>query len=570
MSETASLDAPDLESERKQIQTLLETWQAMQHLGPDEWQPLTEEALARSQRLGDPMLLVRSLIARGQAHVIRLECPQALALASQALALLEGSGQTDVQAGEFQVGELQARDPETRDLEARAHRLIGRVHYDLGDDGQALEAFERALQCAQDQSLALRLRGHIAAISIELGHLPEAITAIEQVLASPECDNRANMHSNLAIAWFRLSHQQQEAGLETQAQTALERAGEHIQRALMLARAESHHDIEAHALVTQADILEHQGDPDQALEVYRQAIRVAQISGFPWVELQALINVGGLEHKRNHHQKAIEVLDQALERAEQLGFKEQASRIHRHLADAHEALDHLREALAHHRQFHDLDAVVKSEAATRRLESLTVRFQVERAQLEAQWHRERAAHLAALNEQLEHQALTDALTGLANRRAFGEHFQRMFAAARKAGSALTVVLVDLDHFKRVNDVFSHTMGDEVLRVFAQVLLEHCRVTDLAARYGGEEFVVLMPGVSGQAAFEACERLRMATEGFAWSQLHPELRVTASFGYCDDLAVTAHTQLLEVADQHLYVAKANGRNRVEPLPLRSEV
>jgi diguanylate cyclase (GGDEF)-like protein len=550
MSNVTSLNAPDLESQRLAIKALLETWQATQHLGPDEWQGLTEEALERSQRLGDPMLIAHSLIARGHAHLIRLECPQALTLATQALGVLENSGQSDVEAN---------------DLEARAHRLMGRVHYDLGDDGQALEAFERGLRCAQDHGLALRLRGHIAAISIELGHLSEAITAIEQILASPQCDNRANMHSNLAIAWFRLSSQHEKAGFEAQAQAALEQALEQIQHALRLARAGTQHDIVAHALITQADILEHQGHPEEALEVYRQAINVAQTNGFPWVELQALIDVGGLEHQRGHHQQAIEVLGRALERADALGFKEQASRIHRHLSEAHEAIGNLHEALRHHQQFHDLDTTVKSEAATRRMESLSVRFQVERAHLETQWHQERTANLVALNEQLEHQALTDALTGLANRWAFSKHFRRMFAAAREAGSTLSVVLVDLDHFKRVNDVFSHAMGDEVLSTFAQVLRDHCRVTDLAARYGGEEFVVLMPGVSGPVAFDACERLRSATEAFDWTRLHPDLRVTASFGYCDDPEVTTHTQLLEMADGYLYAAKANGRNRVEPIP-----
>jgi diguanylate cyclase (GGDEF)-like protein len=297
---------------------------------------------------------------------------------------------------------------------------------------------------------------------------------------------------------------------------------------------------------------------------YQQALELAQRAGFPWVELQAFIALGCLEQRQERHLEAIARLEQALNCATDLDFKEQRSRVHFHLSESFEALGYFQEALQHHRHFYELDNLVKSEASTRRVESLTVRFQVENAQLEAKLQRERSEALVVLNQQLEHQTLTDALTGLANRRAFSEHFRRMFATARQANSSLSVVLIDLDHFKQVNDQFSHTVGDQVLKTFAQLLRQHCRVTDLAARYGGEEFVLLMPGVEGHATFHACERLRLATQHFDWTQIQAGLQVTASFGFCDDLRETDHHQLLELADQQMYAAKQAGRNRVHPV------
>ncbi len=543
MSE-AITKASDLELERASIQTLLETWQATRHLGFEHWLPMVQEASERARLIGDDVLLAHSLIAVAFGHVLQLKCAQALELAHQALELLEGHDQAD--------------------LEATALQMIGRAHYDLGNDEQALEVFEQALQRAEDETLSLRLQGNIAAISIELGRLQEAIEVHEQILALPKAGGRANTHSNLALALFRLGVEREEAGDQTESEALLERAKKELQTALDLARADSEQDVEGHTLVTLAGIFKHQGELEQSFAHYQQALELAQRAGFPWVELQAFIALGCLEQRQGQHLEAIARFEKALARATDLDFKEQLSRVHFNLCESFEALGDFQEALHHHRRFFEFDSQVKSENSSRRVEALTVRFQVENAQLEAKWQRERSEALVVLNQQLEHQALTDALTGLANRRAFNEHFRRTFATAKEANSGLSVVLIDLDHFKQVNDQFSHAIGDEVLKTFAQILRQHCRVTDLAARHGGEEFVLLMPGIEGQASFNACERLRLATERFDWATIQPGLQVTASFGFCDDLQVTDHQALLEFADQQMYNAKQAGRNQVHPV------
>ena len=122
----------------------------------------------------------------------------------------------------------------------------------------------------------------------------------------------------------------------------------------------------------------------------------------------------------------------------------------------------------------------------------------------------------------------------------------------------------MDHFKDINDRFSHPVGDEVLRRLGAVLKRCCRKYDLAARYGGEEFAVILTGVDRPAARTACERIRAAVEAEPWPLLHPQLRVTVSIGVVhedEQEASGASQSLLATADARLYAAKRGGRNRV---------
>jgi diguanylate cyclase (GGDEF)-like protein len=138
---------------------------------------------------------------------------------------------------------------------------------------------------------------------------------------------------------------------------------------------------------------------------------------------------------------------------------------------------------------------------------------------------------------------------------------RVHALSQRTGQAFSVVLFDLDHFKQINDTFSHAVGDEVLRRIGAIL-NQSRKEDFAARYGGEEFALVLMGATQNAAFEVCERLRKRIEFEDWAAIAPALSVTASFGYCD-LVLESVQDMLDSADQNLYQAKHAGRNRVLP-------
>lgn len=158
------------------------------------------------------------------------------------------------------------------------------------------------------------------------------------------------------------------------------------------------------------------------------------------------------------------------------------------------------------------------------------------------------------------EARTDALAGVANRRAFDEELVRRYAAWQRQGMALSLAILDVDHFKKLNDTRGHQAGDEVLRGIGRLLATTARDMDFVARYGGEEFAVLLPGTHLGDAKAAAERYRTAIANATFSFGGQEIRVTASVGLAELLPGDTPETLLRHADMALYAAKSNGRNR----------
>lgn len=161
-------------------------------------------------------------------------------------------------------------------------------------------------------------------------------------------------------------------------------------------------------------------------------------------------------------------------------------------------------------------------------------------------------------------AVTDALTGLHNRRYLDTHLRTLFARAKVRGRPLTICITDIDRFKQVNDVYGHDAGDEVLKEFAGRIRSTVRGADLACRFGGEEFVVVMPDTPAEAAAAVAERLRGMIEArpFQLRSGETPLMLTASMGIATLMpGIDTPEQLLKQADRALYEAKNSGRNRV---------
>jgi diguanylate cyclase (GGDEF)-like protein len=175
------------------------------------------------------------------------------------------------------------------------------------------------------------------------------------------------------------------------------------------------------------------------------------------------------------------------------------------------------------------------------------------AQKEIQRQRQEVASLAA-------EARTDTLTGLPNRRSFDEDFARRFDQWQRHQIAVSLVMVDIDSFKKFNDSHGHHTGDEVLRLTAQVLKRTLRQMDLTARIGGEEFAVLLPNTRLKDATAVAERLRAAVASEQFRVGGQELRVTASLGLASVLVDEDAETLYKRADAALYAAKNSGRNR----------
>ncbi len=166
---------------------------------------------------------------------------------------------------------------------------------------------------------------------------------------------------------------------------------------------------------------------------------------------------------------------------------------------------------------------------------------------------------------LQHESITDGLTNLRNRRYFDQRISEEVALSKRYKLPLTFMLLDVDHFKKINDTYGHKVGDEVLKNLSKVVLEVVRDSDIVARYGGEEIAIITPSTNKQEAELLAERLRGIVEKTTVSTISTTqeiIQVTVSIGICSLSAViTDKEALIEETDQALYLAKKYGRNRV---------
>jgi len=341
----------------------------------------------------------------------------------------------------------------------------------------------------------------------------------------------------------------------------------------------------------------------KALELTREALALARSTGDGWLERLAINNIAeyslhvgdtataaqalpmfdhaageATDRCRIHHlsvrgrmlelqgrrQEAVVALLDCRRMAMAAGDLETATPCHLDLARIHASLGDFEAAYASHRAFHDLFVRQASEAAQRRARVFALHREAQELRLEAAEAQALAAGLAASNdilareaERLTRTSLEDPLTGLPNRRALEMAFLELLATR----SAFVLAMIDVDHFKLVNDRFSHSVGDAVLRRMADLLSNDARQTDLVVRYGGEEFVLLMRDADLAAAQHICERLRLLVQRHDWASLHPGLAVTVSVGLAAGPEAGSHADVLSLADRRLYAAKRTGRNRI---------
>lgn len=159
---------------------------------------------------------------------------------------------------------------------------------------------------------------------------------------------------------------------------------------------------------------------------------------------------------------------------------------------------------------------------------------------------------------LETQSVTDVLTGVQNRRSFDVKLAEEFDRARRRGSSLSLLMIDIDHFKELNDEFGHPLGDEKLRAVAQILQAEARTGDFLFRYGGEEFAVILPETTQRGAFVLGERFRRAVQRAPWK--HRSITVSIGAATTED-TIESPLDLIQAGDRALYHAKKHGRNRV---------
>ena len=162
------------------------------------------------------------------------------------------------------------------------------------------------------------------------------------------------------------------------------------------------------------------------------------------------------------------------------------------------------------------------------------------------------------NKQLNTIAITDALTGISNRGYISQRFSEMLKEAKRYGHELSIVMFDIDFFKRVNDTKGHQVGDVVIRQISQTIQESIRECDLIGRYGGEEFLLILPHTNIAHGYQLAEHIRETISSLIWED--PDLKITISGGVAEYNG-ESEEMLLLAADTQLYRAKSEGRDRI---------
>lgn len=441
--------------------------------------------------------------------------------------------------------------------EARCANLLGITHRQLSDYGRALELYDAALKGfrdAGDRKWQARVLSNIGNVEIQLGNHTAALDLFEQALdLRREIDDNEGAGfdlNNAATGRIARARHLRDEGDDAGAQAEAEVALKLLDRAVVIARQFGIRRLEAYCVQTMGEAYQAMAKPEVALGMADQFLALARESNDRWIEAHGQACVGELRHQVGQHEVALEQLRAALGAFEALGSRDEAARVLRILSQVHEALNQLSEALACVRKATAIEQRVRGEEAESRARALASRRRLDQARLETERYRRLA--------------MEDALTGLANRRQLDEKLAALLRDGRKAGSVVTVALADVDHFKGINDRFSHAVGDEVLRCVGEILRSHCRLGDLAGRYGGEEFMLVFRNLDMRSAAEICERVRRAVEAWDWASIHPHLRVTLSMGLASSSSFDDAQGLLDAADHWLYEAKHHGRNQVQPL------
>ncbi|WP_210276391.1 tetratricopeptide repeat-containing diguanylate cyclase [Rhizobium pisi] len=315
-------------------------------------------------------------------------------------------------------------------------------------------------------------------------------------------------------------------------------------------------------LGNQADYYGHLGEHDKALQCM---LRYQQFQQNSYVRdrQQYLYTLGQVYNNYGKFEEALSLLLEAVELIDEGGSFDSYIQIYLYLSHAHEGLGQFDLALEAHKKYHQAYLQNSAERTQQRPRLAEIYYETKRLKEVAETEAKRADTLEASYQKLQEQTdilasavYLDALTGLYNRKYLDSRFKELTSEKRP----YSVAMLDVDHFKAINDNFSHMIGDQVLSAIGTILRNQLRATDQAIRFGGEEFVILLTGTP-RAAADVCERLRSAVEHWDWSTICNGLRVTISIGVAGSLSANSPKEILEIADQKLYTAKKSGRNRV---------
>jgi diguanylate cyclase (GGDEF)-like protein len=409
-----------------------------------------------------------------------------------------------------------------RECYVEAYLGLGDLHVQCADPSKALHFLSLAVEWADlsaDQDLCCKARLHLAAVLVTL----EQYTLAERILMYAQ---------TLLILPLRRDWQAE------------------ICNYLGMIRSAQHEN-------------------ELALASFNEALKINAEAGFLWGQTLNLLGLGRLKVSLQDTQGAEADLQQALHYATQFNGLSLLQQIHHQLYQIYEARGDYVHAMMHHIGFHDhfmklqqqLTASKLSAVDARRLSLIEMKLKLLASELEVTQLKQQRHQESGRLQALESAAYRDALTGLYNRRALDERLPELIHAANENQESLWAIMIDFDHFKRVNDHFSHHIGDVVLRNGCAALAKLTRERDMLARYGGEEFVLIVTHVDEAIVGKIAERMRREIEQLPWADVHAGLEISISLGGAQWQQGQTSEQLMSRADQALYLAKHAGRNCV---------
>ena len=520
---------------------------------PQQSKTLAVKAVQLANTLGNPAELAQALLTGGSSLQALGEYDDALVYFSESLkiyeALEDGRGQT------------------------LCLNLQGETYLTRGFLAEALDSFEQCLPLCRaigETQLECTVLENIGNVYNNLDNHYMARQFYDQVLQrDPDAERLCSVTLSLGCVHLLIAIKHAKSGERETAETEYRQAELRVTEALTMTRQSEDRTLESICLCNLANVRLGLDETERAIELVENALEIAQQVGAQRLIGCYLVVRGEIQLRRNELPPAIASLEAGLTMLQERNLKLNIAETHQLLSEAYETQGDFSTALAHYKQFHRIEGEVRNEIAEQRTRTIAMRFEVEKSQQQAELERLRAIELSESNHKLQRQSeflerlsREDGLTGLTNRRSLDERLAEYYAISRVEHRSLTVALMDIDHFKSVNDRFSHQMGDQVLQRVGEILGTCCRESDIAARYGGEEFALVLPNLTLEQSLIVCERVRQTVQNYDWSTLHLDLRVTLSIGLATLTPLLDSPEaLIHRADEHLYEAKQNGRNQV---------
>ncbi len=430
---------------------------------------------------------------------------------------------------------------------ARTMALEALLLLDIGLADEGYEEAEQAISAAEmsgDTDILAFARNVKACILAVCGQpqlaQPLLQSAMDAVTRTGDRQAHAFYHLNMGFVEYKLFEAAEHAGEVEQGIAHLDKAVDLSERAMQLAHEAGEMWVLRSAIANAAELNARAGHLTRARNLMADWEEVPGDPGAS-ANIHYLYTLADILIRQGELEEARAVCTRALDLARTNNQIDHLVNVTRRLAEIHAGLGDHEPALEMHRQFHALYVRQTGETARRRANTNAVRWQT------AQW-RQRANHYAD-------EAMRDPLTGIANRRRFDQEL------ANLASRPLALGIVDLDHFKSVNDAHTHLVGDEVLKRVSALMEKHIGRKGLVARLGGEEFGLVFPNARIETAIAHVASLRQALAATDWSDLAPNLNITISVGLAAGEGQADTGVLMTTADRRLYAAKNRGRDQV---------